>query len=423
MALRSKTVVAVALATIAVSAVGAEVAPTRSTGAARAGGWVTSWAQSQQDLAHERLHDQSVRMIVRLSQGGDRLRIRVQNQFGATSLHVGAAAVAASDGRGPGVRRGTRRPLTFHHRRAVTVPAGRGVWSDPVRLRTVPRGQVAVSLYLPGDVRPGEHDLALRRNYLSRPGSGNQVGDLGGAAFTQRVRSTYLVSAVDVHNSRLRGTIVALGSSVVDGSGSANCGPGCVRSGNDQRWTDDLAHRIVTQLPARRQFAVADAGIGETTSAPGCPREPARVRGLEAGSRLDRDVFALHGVRAVIYYGGMNDLGFGCTAGQVLASYRAVFGRLRRAGVAVFVVPPTPRHRYDARQNRYREQVDAWVRAGGNCGGACSGVLDFARVVEDRTDHGELDPRYDNGDGVHVDIAGQRAEADSIPLRRLTSSA
>ncbi|MDX8033253.1 hypothetical protein SK803_23800 [Lentzea sp. BCCO 10_0856] len=44
--------------------------------------WFTSWAQSQQHLAPVTLHNQSMRMITHLSQGGTAVRIRVQNTFG-----------------------------------------------------------------------------------------------------------------------------------------------------------------------------------------------------------------------------------------------------------------------------------------------------------------------------------------------------
>jgi GDSL-like Lipase/Acylhydrolase len=278
---------------------------TQSTTAGR----FTSWAQSQQILAPTALNDQPIRMITHLSQGGDGVRLRVQNQFGTTALPVDAAAVALTQGQGPAEMPGTGRAVTFNGgHQSVTVPTGGQVWSDPAKLATRPQDNVAVSLFVPDAEQPGQHNSALRNNYLTAPGAGNQVGDESGAAFTQTVTSTCLVSAVDVHNPGLIGTIVPFGSSVVDGTGSTNCGPGCTVTGNNQRWADDLARRIGAELPADRQLAVANEGIGGTTSAVGCPDEPTAVKGLEAGPRLARDVLALHGVTGVIFYYGTNDL-------------------------------------------------------------------------------------------------------------------
>ena len=386
-------------------------------------GWFTSWAQSQQILAPTALDDQSIRMITHLSQGGDAVRIRVQNQFGTTALHADAAAVALTQGQGPAEVPGTSRAVTFNGgHAAVTVPTGGQVWSDPVKLATRPQDDVAVSLFVPDMEQPGQHNSALRNNYLTAPGAGNQVGDVSGAAFTQTVTSTYLVSAVDVHNPKLIGTIVAFGSSVVDGTGSTNCGPGCTITGNNQRWADDLAGRIVTELPANEQLAVANEGIGGTTSAVGCPNEPGAVKGLEAGPRLARDVLALHGVTGVIFYYGTNDLQDNCTSAQILASYAPVFQRLHAAGFKIYVVATTPRPIYNDQMNQFRWDVDNFTMNQNDCSGTCDGVIDFSQVIEQPLNPNAINLAYDNGDGIHVNIAGQLAESNTINLNMLVSS-
>ena len=387
------------------------------------GDWFTSWAQSQQILAPTALNDQSVRMITHLSQGGDAVRIRVQNQFGTTALHVDAAAVGLTQGQGPAEVPGTSRPVRFNGGTSVTVSAGGQAWSDPVKLATKPQDNVAVSLYVPDVAKPGQHNSALRDNYLTAPGAGNQVGDVSGAAFTQTVTSTYLVSAVDVHNPKLIGTIVPFGSSIVDGTGSTNCGPGCTVTGNNQRWADDMARRIVAELPADEQLAVANAGIGGTTSAVGCPDEPAAVKGLEAGPRLDRDVLALHGVTGVIFYYGTNDLQDNCTSAQILASYGPAFRRLHAAGLKVYVVATTPRPIYNDQMNQFRWDVDNFTMNQNDCSGTCDGVLDFSQVIEQPLNPNAINLAYDNGDGIHVNIAGQQAESDTVNLKMLVSSA
>lgn len=386
-------------------------------------GWFTSWAQSQQGLAATALYDQSVRMITHLSQGGDALRIRIQNQFGTAPLHVDAAAVALSLAQSPDVEAGTSRGVTFDGHRAATVPVGGQVWSDPVKLPTKPQDNVAVSMFVPDTEQAGVHNSALRDNWITPAGAGNHVGDISGAAFTQTVTQEYLVSAVDVHNTRLIGTIVPFGSSIVDGTGSTNCGPGCTVTGNYQRWADVLARRIVAELPANEQLAVANAGIGGTTSAVGCPNEPASVKGLEAGPRLERDVLELHGVTGVIFYYGTNDLQDNCTSTQILDSYREVLPRLRAAGLKVYVIATTPRPIYDDQMNLFRWDVDNFTMNQNDCGGLCDGVIDFSQVIEDPLNPNAINLAYDNGDGIHVNIAGQAAEAATLNLAMLASSA
>lgn len=386
-------------------------------------GWFTSWAQSQQGLASTPLNDQSVRMITHLSQGGDGMRIRIQNQFGSAPLHVDAAAVALSEATSPDVEAGTNRNVTFHGSPSVTVPVGADVWSDPVMLDTKPQDNVAVSMFVPDTEQAGVHNSALRNNWITPAGSGNHVGDTSGTAFTQTATQTYLVSAVDVHNTHLIGTIAAFGSSIVDGTGSTNCGPGCTVTGNNQRWADDLARRVVAEQPANQQFAVANAGIGGTTSAVGCPDEPASVKGLEANPRLDRDVLAMHGVTGVIFYYGTNDLQDNCTSAQILDSYREALPRLHAAGIKVYVVATTPRPIYNDQMNQFRWDVDNFTMNQNDCSGLCDGVIDFSQVIEQPLNPNAINLAYDNGDGIHVNIAGQAAEAATLNLATLASSA
>lgn len=396
-----------------------------SSGPGRSGnaGWFTSWAQSQQQLTPTVLNDQSVRMITHLSQGGDAVRVRIQNQFGTTPLRIDAATAAQTQGQGPAEVPGTSRPVTFDGgHAAVTVPAGGQVWSDPVRLSTRPQDNVAVSVFVPDEEQVGEHLSALRDNYTTAAGAGDHVGDVSGASFTQTVTSTLLVSALDVHNPKLIGTIVAFGSSIVDGTGSTNCGPGCTVTGNNQRWADDLARRVTAELPANEQLAIANEGIGGTTSAVGCPDEPASVKGLEAGPRLSRDVLALHGVTAVIFYYGTNDLQDNCTSAQILASYTPVFQRLHAAGLKVFVVATTPRPIYNDQMNQFRWDVDNFTMNRNDCSGQCDDVIDFSQVIEQPLNPNAINLAYDNGDGIHVNIAGQAAEADTISLPMLVSA-
>jgi lysophospholipase L1-like esterase len=180
-----------------------------------------------------------------------------------------------------------------------------------------------------------------------------------------------------------------------------------------------LARRIVAGHGA--QAAVANAGISGTTSAV-CPRTPDAFAGLDALARLQRDVLSLHGVTAVIYYYGTNDLANGCTANEIIASYREVFRRLRDAGIAVHVTPITPRPGYTDQNNVDRHTVAGFVKNGGDCTGTCTALTDFDQVLADPVKPNSILPAYDTGDGVHANIAGQQAIGDYIALRRLITA-
>ncbi|OYW27166.1 MAG: GDSL family lipase, partial [Caulobacter sp. 12-67-6] len=71
-----------------------------SVAAQAEGRWVGTWASAQQvpeernALPADALNDSTLRQIVRVTIGGERLRVRVSNVFGTTPLRVTAARVA-----------------------------------------------------------------------------------------------------------------------------------------------------------------------------------------------------------------------------------------------------------------------------------------------------------------------------------------
>ncbi|MFE5028835.1 GDSL-type esterase/lipase family protein [Streptomyces sp. NPDC056656] len=346
------------------------------------------------------------------------MRVRIQNTFSKTRLTVNAATVGRTDGKSAATQ-GRPRPVTFAGRPEAVIPAGGELWSDATALKTGAQDDIAVSLSVAGTAVPGRHETAFRTNYLTEPGTGDHTGDAGSAAYTKTTESTYLVTAVDVRNPRLRGGLVAYGSSVVDGVGSTNCGNGCNQLGTNRRWTDDLARRVTTELPPSRQLAIANAGVIGTTSAADCPDLAEPLHGLDGQTRLERDVLSLHGVTGVLYYYGTNDLPAGCDAQQILASYRDTFHRLRAAGIKVYVTAITPRPGYTDQQNRYRYTVNSFVSRWNNCTGICDGTLGFDQALKDPLKPNSISPSYDNGDGIHANIAGQQALADTISLSML----
>src|SRR6185437_7495621 len=100
--------------------------------------------------ATTRYAKQTLREILHLSLGGNQVRIRIANTFGASPLAVGAAHVALSAGdASASVTPGSDRALTFGGRGSTTIPPGASVLSDPADLSVKPDADIAVSLYLP----------------------------------------------------------------------------------------------------------------------------------------------------------------------------------------------------------------------------------------------------------------------------------
>jgi hypothetical protein len=76
--------------------------------------WVATWTAAQQasGLANASFDNQTVRLVVHTSVGGDWVRIRLSNTFGATALKLGAVHIALRERAGMIVP-GTDHALTF----------------------------------------------------------------------------------------------------------------------------------------------------------------------------------------------------------------------------------------------------------------------------------------------------------------------
>src|SRR5689334_19307489 len=126
--------------------------PVPAQATVRTDGWTATWAAAPTTIPPTPptvLARQTVRQIVHTSLGGDEIRIRVTNEFGAGPLRLGAVRVAlrAGEGASTAIVPGTDRRVTFGNQASVTIPAGSPLVSDPVRLRVNPGADLAVSLF------------------------------------------------------------------------------------------------------------------------------------------------------------------------------------------------------------------------------------------------------------------------------------
>ena len=116
----------------------------------------------------------------------------------------------------------------------------------------------------------------------------------------------YNIEAVDVMADNNAAAVVTLGDSITDGRGSTSDG--------NNRWPDDLAARLHTNAPTA-QVSVLNMGIGGNTILFG-------GLGPTAEKRFDRDVIDRSGVRWLIIFEGVNDIGG--AGGRALPRWRQI---------------------------------------------------------------------------------------------------
>ena len=378
-------------------------------GTAAAQQWVAAWGSSVQSASPGTwtVTNASVRLLARSTISGERVRVRLENTFGADPLTIGAASIAFQSN-GPALVVGSSRPLRFDGSDTVTIPAGESVVSDAVSLAVQAEQRLAVSLHLPGtSVRSSVHGNGLTTSYVTEPGAGDQTGSEDGAPFSETTTSMHWLSAVEVFSSSARGAIVAFGDSITDGS--------CATVDGYDRW-EDVLHARLLHAAGTARLAMVNAGIGGNTAI----RVPP-VGSIPGVERLERDALSLAGVTHLVLFLGTNDLRRDATADQVIAGLEEIVGRAKARGlkvIGVTIIPRNPVPRglpanlgFGAARNAERHKVNAWIRSYDDL----DAVLDFDEVVKDRANRDLINPIYDC-DGIHPNVHGYAAMGRSIDV-------
>jgi len=391
-------------------------------GAARAGWqgaphWVASWGTAQMEpgaehvLAAEAWRDATLRQVVRVSLGGELLRVRFSNAFGTTPLLIEGAAVALSSGAGGAIDPASSRPLRFNGAAAVTIPAGAEYLSDPVALPHAAGADLAVSTHFAAapDRQTG-HPGARATSFIARGQHLGQATLTGATTFTR----WYQLAGIEVEAAPGVRSVVAIGDSITDGYG--------VAADSNQRWTDGLALRL--RQAGMHGVGVVNAGIGGG-------RLLRDGLGPNLVARFERDVLARPGVSHAIVLIGVNDFGGHhrntedgpAARARLLAdmqeALRQTVARAHAQGVCVVGATITPyggsEYYHPKPPNEAdRQAYNNWIRNSGEF----DGVIDFDAALRDpaRPDH--LRKEVDN-DGLHPNMAGYQAMADAVPLQVL----
>ena len=378
-------------------------------GQGNAPAWVTSWSTSQQGIAQAPLGNASVRLIARVTLPGEAVRVRLDNSFGTQPVTFTHATIAPRV-RGPAVAGELLRPLGFSGKPSVTIAAGGSVESDPVALHVEAQQDLAVSLFVEGNVQPSQHNNAQVISYSTENGGGDQTSSVDGKAFDKNVNSMPWLKSIDVRPANAASAIVALGDSITDGT--------CSTPNAHDRWEDVLAQRFALETPVRR--AVLNEGIGGNTAVNGANFDPP-LNSPAGVERFDRDVLSHAGISHLIIFLGTNDIRRGATAGQVIGGIRDMIARARTKGIKVIGATIVPRHSvvpgiadtgWNEEKTKIRNRVNDWIRKDAGL----DGVVDFDRVVRSSTNPDLLSPAFNCGDGVHPSPIGYFEMGKSIDL-------
>ena len=379
--------------------------------------WVASWTAAphaplgtEGPFAAASYDNVTIAQIVRVTEGGTRLRVKLSNRYGPAPLEIGAARIVQIDAQNREIA-GTARTLTFGGEPGAVIPRGAPFVSDAVDVDLPDLARMKVEIYLPKPTGPCTCHLTGTDELAVSP-PGNFVGKPFEPVSKSQFRA--FLAGIEVDSPDALGTIVAYGDSITDGVGST--------PGANRRWPDILANRL---QEAGQEWAVANQAIsGNRVLSPGM--------GESALSRFDEDVLSLPNVEYIILFEGVNDLGIGfgpqrggppvaglaqdpITVEQMIAGYKQLIARAHEKGIKVIGSPIGPykgASYWSEDGEAARQHINDWIVNGG----AFDGVVRFDIAFADPADPAAMREGYHMGDHLHGSDAGLKAVGDSIDL-------
>ncbi|KAB5566043.1 SGNH hydrolase-type esterase domain-containing protein [Coniochaeta sp. 2T2.1] len=372
--------------------------------------WVATWTSMPQEVEQSNLppspsgsgnamfRDATLRQTLHMSVGASRIRVQLSNTFGGSDLSITGASVALPTGSKIGVNgidTSTLAGLTFKGSSSVTIPRGQVVYSDAIDFLIEPQSMLTVNLYLQG----GQSGNKITGHPGSRTTSWMQSGNhLNASSVTgASTKHWYFVSVVEAWVPTNTTALVILGDSITDGRGSDD--------DKNNRWTDLLLARMqsngITNVAVNNQAAggnaVLSGGLGPTLL-----------------SRYKRDGLQQQGVKYVMIFEGVNDIGSGGgnVGDQLITAFKKIIADCKAAGLTTIGATITPfggnSYSSGAREQA-RQKVNQWIMAAGNFDHA----VDFAGFIGQGSN---LKSQFDSGDHLHPSVAGYQEIANKFPL-------
>lgn len=193
--------------------------------------------------------------------------------------------------------------------------------------------------------------------------------------------------------------LVILGDSITDGRGSDD--------DSNNRWPDLVLAKMQKSANTSSIGVVNEAAGGNTVLSGGL--------GPPLMTRYQRDGLNQSGVKYLMIFEGVNDIGAGAQATSLINAFKQIAADAHKAGLLVFgaTITPLGTSYYSAAREQVRQTVNKWILSSG---GSYDATVDFDKILRDPSNAANLASKYNSGDGLHPNVAGYQALADAFPL-------
>ena len=365
--------------------------------------WVGTWATAPQTVVksfmpyNNCMTNRSVRQVVKVSIGGDVIRLKLSNIYSMQPVEIRSIYIAhAKDSSDIDAK--TAQYFKFGNSYKTVIPAGKQIVSDALKFKLRNLERVAITInYTSAPEIPTVHMGSRTTSYIMK-GVTNAHSNFEKAF---RENHWYNISGIDVYTmSTNMSAIAIMGNSITDGK--------CSTDNAQNRWPDVMSEMLQLKHKITNQ-GVLNLGIGNNrVTVPG-------GFGALAKERFDRDILMQSGVKKVIIFEGINDIGAAksgnseTVARQIIESIQGMMRKAKARKMKVYLGTITPfkgAGYYSHFHEAARLYVNDWIRSQAK---NVDGILDFAKLLQDPNDDRRMKREYASNDWLHPNPAGYKA--------------
>ena len=365
--------------------------------------WIGTWATAPQTVVksfmpyNNCMTNRSVRQVVKVSIGGDVIRLKLSNIYSMQPVEIRSIYIAhAKDSSDIDAK--TAQYFKFGNSYKTVIPAGKQIVSDALKFKLRNLERVAITInYTSAPEVPTVHMGSRTTSYIMK-GVTNAHSNFEKAF---RENHWYNISGIDVYTmSNNMSAIAIMGNSITDGK--------CSTDNAQNRWPDVMSEMLQLKHKITNQ-GVLNLGIGNNrVTVPG-------GFGALAKERFDRDILMQSGVKKVIIFEGINDIGAAksgnseTVARQIIESIQGMVRKAKARKMKVYLGTITPFRGagyYSHFHEAARLYVNDWIRSQAK---NVDGILDFAKLLQDPNDDRRMKREYASNDWLHPNPTGYKA--------------
>lgn len=365
--------------------------------------WVGTWATAPQTVVrsfmpyNNCMTNRSVRQVVKVSIGGDVIRLKLSNIYSMQPVEIRSIYIAhAKDSSDIDAK--TAQYFKFGNSYKTIIPAGKQIVSNALKFKLRNLERVAITInYTSAPEIPTVHMGSRTTSYIMK-GVTNAHSNFAKAF---RENHWYNISGIDVYTmSNNMSAIAIIGNSITDGK--------CSTDNAQNRWPDVMSEMLQLKHKITNQ-GVLNLGIGNNrVTVPG-------GFGALAKERFDRDILMQSSVKKVVIFEGVNDIGAArsgsseTVARQIIESIHGMVKKAKARKMKVYLGTITPfkgAGYYTHFHEAARLYVNDWIRSQAK---NVDGILDFAKLLQDPNDDRRMKREYASNDWLHPNPTGYKA--------------